>query len=281
MNRNKYRQEWLRLHARYEREGRRMFRKALREAAMRIPFDNLDPFHYPLSIDFNITHDAIAEAYRAFYEKVGLSHGKRVGKGINKQLKNFDPVGFEPVLKDEVANLVRNELGKNITSVRSGLVNYLIKFFAEKVEEGMAVADIVREIQKHILSRGFYRWQIERIVRTETTTAANLGSVTAGSRTGIILEKEWISGLDARTRALSRGDRFDHLAMDGDRTDQYGVFEVPGKDGPEFMRFPGDQGGKIAGMPDIPQPSPGNVINCRCAVALVPKRDENGRLVRV
>ena len=53
--------------------------------------------------------------------------------------------------------------------------------------------------------------------------------------------------------------------MNGVRVDLNQDFNVSG----EKMMFPGDIKG-----------SAGNVINCRCTVAQIPKRDSKGRLIR-
>ena len=47
-------------------------------------------------------------------------------------------------------------------------------------------------------------------------------------------------------------------------------FKVPSKSGVQDMMYPGDPNG-----------SAGNVINCRCSSAIVPRRDKDGRLIRV
>lgn len=245
-----------------------IFRRSLRKAANRIPFDNLDYDHYRLSVDFNITKDAISAAYFDFYYEIGLQHGKRIGREINRELKEFDPTEFETQYRNIVTRWLLENGGARIASVREELVKYLIKYIADQIEQGKTMEETVRSIKKHILSRGFYRWQIARIVRTETTAAANFGAVNAGRRSGVMQEKLWISSHDPRTRRIEKGDAFDHLDMDGVRVDMEQMFEVPGIRGNAFLAFPGD-----------PRGPAGAVINCRCAVAQVPKRDENGRLV--
>lgn len=263
MTRRQYRKAWLRLHARYERSGSRMFRKGIRSAALKIKFDSLSKEGYTISIPFNVGE--LMETYVDFYTAIGVQHGKKVGRSINKEetLKNFDPNGFEGSYREFVSRWLINNAGTRITSVREELIEYLVKFIANGIEEGKDIRTISRELQKHILSRGFYRWQIERIVRTETTAAANQGAVRAGGSSNIIWEKEWISSKDARTRRRPE-DQFDHFDIDGLRVGKEEKFNVQG----DMLDYPGD-----------PKGQPGNVINCRCTVAVVPKRDENGRII--
>jgi hypothetical protein len=91
----------------------------------------------------------------------------------------------------------------------------------------------------------------------------------AGTTSGIVLDKIWISATDNRTRKLPQ-NKFDHYAMNGVRIPKNEYFEVPTLGGSEKLEFAGD-----------PKGSAGNVINCRCANTLVPRRDRNGRIVRV
>jgi uncharacterized protein with gpF-like domain len=89
----------------------------------------------------------------------------------------------------------------------------------------------------------------ETIARTETHTAANVGSNEAANATGLLMEKEWCATEDARTRPA-------HHEADGQRVDKDADFIVGG----ERLRFPGD-----------PKGSAGNIINCRCVVLWHPK----------
>lgn len=263
MKRETYRRNWLRLHNRYERSGLAIFRRNLRETALRIPFENIETWNYKVLLEMNINDEAVRKAYQDLYYTIGLSHGKRVGKSINKQIKNFDPSGFENSFFDFVKNWLLNNGGQRIVSVKSELVQYLLQFITEGMNQGKDIRTISRELQKHILSRGFYRWQIERIVRTETTAAANLGAIQAGNATNVIWEKEWISSRNARTRRRP-DDQFDHWVLDGVKVAKGEKFNVQGS----MLDYPGD-----------PKGHPGAVINCRCSCVIVAKRDSQGRII--
>ena len=255
----------MRLHKRYERRGLAIFRKRLRQAANKIPFDNLTESTYSISVSFNVGLEAIQDAYIDLHSEIGVTHGKRVGKELNKEIskKNFEAETFESGYRDFISRWLLQNGGQRITSVREELVEYLVKFIADRIEQGQDIRTIARDLQKHILSRGFYRWQIERIVRTETTAAANQGAIRAGDSSNVIWEKVWISSRDARTRRRP-DDQFDHFEMDGVRADKGEKFNVQG----DLLDYPGDPNGH-----------PANVINCRCTVAVRAKRDENGRIV--
>lgn len=271
-----YRNRWLKIRERYERRGRGIFRRAIRQCTANLTFDNLDPFRYPFQIDISIPEEPIRKAYEQFFLEIGLDQGKRILRGVEREIrqdqKRINTPGFEPYYADEVAKWIAEHGGKKIVSVRKGLVNEVIRLIARRVQEGgrrSSIQDITRELESTILSRGFFRWQIERIVRTETTAASNFGALRAGQSSRIMTGKQWISSHNGRTRRIGKGDLYDHYVMHKRITDDINTpFRVPGARGDDLLDYPGDPKGQAA-----------NVINCRCAVAVVPIRDANGKLI--
>jgi hypothetical protein len=90
----------------------------------------------------------------------------------------------------------------------------------------------------------------EVIARTEVVGASNFGSW-QGMKQGGAAAKEWLSQRDGRTRGSDPEDVYDHVSPDGQRRNLDEPFDVSG----EQLMYPGDQNG-----------SPGNVIQCRCAI---------------
>lgn len=239
---------------------------------MRVNWDTLDRYHYHLQVSQNIDDDSIIDAFTDFYVEIGLRHARKIGRSINKEIrkdeaKRFEPVGFAEEYPPVVRRFLRMEAGTKIKTVRQGLVAYVTDAIARGLEDGKDIRTISGDIQRLIGSRGFYRWQALRIARTETTAASNFGALQAGNTSGVVMKKVWVSSSDGRTRRIPR-DVYDHRVMDGEEVDPDLPFEVPGKLGADLLLFPGDPRGEA-----------GNVINCRCAVALVPARDKNGRLI--
>lgn len=263
MNRSEYRKTWLRLHRAYEKKAYRIFIKSIRQTAINIPFDTLPPTNWRIVLEATVTDELIKQAYKQTYFEIGTLHGRRVGRGINRDTKSFLPDSFTQLYRSILNQWIIYNSGSKITSVRGGLVEYLVKEIQKGIDEGLDLQTIAKNMKKLVRSRKFFKWQALRIARTETTAAANFGASIAGETSGLVLEKVWVSSHDARTRRMPKS-KYDHLALDGVRVGENEMFEDNGA----FLRYPGDT-----------KAPAGTVINCRCAMSLVAKRDANGRLI--
>lgn len=272
MTRDSYRRKWLRFLGQYENMSRKLISSGLRKSAGNIPFDDLAKVTYVGAITSAIRLSDIESAYYSLYLSVGLKHGDRVGKGINreKRRKAFSSGLFQELYTSDLVGWMRlNGIPLRIVTVQKGLIDHLIDFIGLGIGRGESFDTVVGRLKKYILSKAFYNWQIERIVRTEAVAAANYGASVAGGTSGYVQEKEWISAHDPRTRRIRNGDMFDHWDMDGKKVGENEMFSVPNRNGGfDNIRFPGDPKGRAS-----------NIINCRCSVAVVPKRDANGNLI--
>lgn len=269
MNETQYRNQWLRRHRQYEKLAYREFVKGFKELGNSIPWGFITEENYELILDTNFKQEMFYNIYFNVYREIGIIHGKRVGKEINKQIKEFTLNAFLSTFERNLLEFLLNNVTNRVISVRRTYLDTLKDLILNGVQDGKTMSQIVTEIQKKINQRGFYRWQIMRIVRTETTASANYASTVAGDVSGVALDKIWISATDSRTRRIPR-NKFDHLSMNGVRVPKNEMFEIPTINGTEKVVFPGD-----------PKASAGNVINCRCNSALVPRRDKNGRIIRL
>jgi hypothetical protein len=267
MTEKQYRNQWIRWHSQYEKIAYKKLLKSLREMSNKIPFDYLTKENYNTLIRSSFKEEQFISTYYDFYKEVGIIHGKRVGKQINKQIKEFTVNSFLGVFERELLTWLYSNSLSRITSVQSSLVAYLQEFVADGVANNLTTREISRNLQNTINKRNFYRWQALRIVRTETTAAANYASTVAADSSGVLMDKVWISADDSRTRRPPKSG-FNHLVMNGVKVGKDEQFKVPSNGGFQLLDFPGD-----------PKGSAGNVINCRCNSALIPRRDENGRLV--
>lgn len=268
-----YRRQWLKQHAKYENRARVVFQKEFRKVALTVPYDKMKPDNYRMLTNFYINKDAVFKAYLNVYTEVGGNHGKRVGREINKQInqKDFTVDAFLTAFQKTLADwLIRNG-GQRITSVRGNFVEYINAIIAQGITKGRTMPQIASDIKKQIKSRNFYRWQALRIARTETTTASNYAATVASKVSGVLMDKVWISSQDARTRRIPES-RFDHATMNQVKVHLEDPFNVNG----ERIMFPG-----ATKTVEGNQSSGANVVNCRCAVAQVVRKDANGRIMRV
>jgi len=162
-------------------------------------------------------------------------HTKQAQQDFDRLLQRFiDTESFENA----------NEIvGTSIEELRSILSNGL--------QEGLSNDEIAKLIVGKFEDQ-LSKSRTIRIVRTETHNVlmfANLASTQIlNDELNLGLQKEWVAVEDERTRE-------DHQIADGQIVAMEDRFSV----GPDQMLRPGD-----------PSASPGNVINCRCALVFVP-----------
>lgn len=213
-----------------------------------------------MQIEMTIDTRLMRDSYAKIYEGIGFRHGDRVGKSINMQLKEYTTDKFRPVFLRNLAKYFanpKNKFKKRIKSVEEVYVDNITKLLATRLDKGQTIEQAQRAVRKIVNKPNFNRMQALRIARTETTAAANFAATQAGGVSGFVMQKEWISALDSRTRD-------DHASTNGQKRPEKVAFSVGG----EALMFPGDTRG-----------SAGNVINCRCTVAMIPARDRSGNLI--
>ena len=268
MNENQYRKRWLRRHSQYENIAYKLLIKGFRDLGNSIPFMFMTADNYEEFLITNLKQEQFINIYYELYKEIGTIHGQRVGREINKQIKEFTTNAFLAQFERDLLNFLFSDVSYRINEVRRTFLEYLRKEIAVMLVDGQTMSEIATNITKQVNSKNFYRWQALRIARTETTSASNYSAVIAGGVSGVIIDKVWISSTDARTRRPPKSE-FNHILMNGVKVPKDEYFEVPFKGGFEKVMFAGD-----------PKASAGNVINCRCSNALVPRRDENGRIMR-
>lgn len=235
----------------------RIVRKNIRKIISDIPFGNMSPSTAQALILSNVTEDKIKKMYREMYFDIGKPIYLTIGKKL-KSVKFFN----ENLFNELMSLWLQNNAGLNIISVHSTLVQTILDTIAQGYEQNLSVQDISRLLQQ----QGFYRYQSLRIARTETTTITNASTFMAGSSSDLVMDKVWISAQDKRTRRKV----FDHLHMNGVKVPYDDDFIVSG----ESMAYPGDITNKDK------RTSAGNIIQCRCKIALVPRVDADGFAIR-
>lgn len=193
---------------------------------------------------------AIASS-RTFGARI-LTAGKAAGHDIEEKQISF--ADFFASLANIWVNL--EPIRRRIQGVTETTRNQIVTQVLRGQQDGLGVVQIARTIRE--TTPQIARVRSQTIARTETHGAANFAMHEAAKRTGLELEKEWVSVEDARTRAIWKDDAFDHASMNGQKRDMDEPFDMPwigGGGEPLKIMFPGEAGKPAAA-----------VINCRCSV---------------
>lgn len=164
-------------------------------------------------------------------------------------------------LQERIAQVptVRELQSEYLATVRNRMANVPDEVFRDIVRDldaGLANGDSPEEMAKSVekyldLTTGNWRSRAVTVARTESAGAMSAATVQAAQLRNAELREElqqiWLCTIDTHTRTT-------HFAADGQRVTLGSRFSV----GTAELRFPGD--------PDGP---PGEVINCRCRVAVL------------
>lgn len=212
-------------------------------------------------IDGIVKMEPIMKVLQGLYVQVGVKLGRAILQDIKRDTQKLRTIGInEQLTKDILKYFELNLLNKSVIPITNTQKQHILQVLAKGTAEGWGVEKMAKEITGSPYTRRHARV----VVRTETVRAANAGGYLAAQRSEFELDHEWISAHDDRVRRPPKS-QFDHWDMDGQ--------VVPGGrpffSGGEELWFPGDPNG-----------SAGNIIQCRCSEAYIPRRDANGRLIR-
>ena len=177
-----------------------------------------------------------------------------VGKKVSKEVVN-DFLGrkADDIWDKALAKWLAEHAGEKIT-----LMSYSFKKWMQneiqKVVDSRGVEEITLDLYKSVTQRWdeVSKWQVRRIVQTESLTASSVASDISVRELGIPFVKVWASsGL--------QNSRPDHQFADGQQVDMNEPFIVGG----EQLMFPHDSS---LGA------SAGNIVNCACSCIQLPKQ---------
>lgn len=254
--------QWIADHARYEKRAFVIIRKNIRNIVSKIPINILDGNNSSLVVNASIPLDSIIKMYQEVYLSIGLEHGKNIVRELSNE-KDIGLKSFADILKETLFSWMGANVGQRVVSVRNTLVNDIVNIINNAFGNERTILQIRSDIHKTVNSPNFYKWQALRIARTETTTIANYAALQAAKQSKLVLLKEWNSIQDDRTRHRPKS-YYDHLNMDKVTAEIDEPFNVNF----DYLQFPGDTNGEA-----------GDVINCRCSLSFIPKRDINGNLI--
>ena len=248
---------WIKMQPLYERKAYKIVQKHLSKILDNLPYQNVTLSTYEATISLNITKEQIFAMYKELYSTIGVDYGKRINKDLEKAKKAN--VLFNEQLLKEILLFLSNDGGLRITSVRDTLIQDVIKSIQESLGVNGTIVDLRNAIQAIIEKRQtFYKWQSLRIARTETTTASNYAAMRTAEMSDLVLQKQWISVSDNRTRLDHRIENNQVVNLEDNFIMQSG----------SVLQYPGDNKAPAH-----------EVINCRCTIAFIPKRDADGMLI--
>lgn len=144
---------------------------------------------------------------------------------------------------DRVQSFIANFALSRVTLMSETTIEQVRQRISTGLLGGFSVDQIAQSIRETSNQISGYRSMM--IARTEGHSAYNFGTQAGAESSDLMLEKEWISSNDSRTR----DKRFDHRGADGELVGLNDYFtETGGR-----LMYPGDPSGRA-----------GNVIHCRC-----------------
>lgn len=197
--------------------------------------------------------DDLILMYARLYEDIGLSFANWYARNFDKYItKGVNPNEFEMSW-----TVYFRQIGERVGAERVTLVQGTAKRNLSKIVRSLSADEVYQtsgqDVKARMLRRKFKQYSVyqsQRLVRTESTNAANYGTMKSAETIfpNTQMKKEWISARDERTRAS-------HLSANGQIVDFNSDFIVQG----ESLDHPGDSSGSAS-----------NVVNCRCSVAPFP-----------
>lgn len=249
MNKRLYMRRWLLALDRYELSLRvkvaRERNRFVKEASLR--YDNGSiPSHLV------VLHTANLKALLLeHYQQVMPYFGKMTTKELKARHRHIERKADRSAFLGRITEWAATRALQSALRITDTDRSDIIAIIEDGLTEGLGNAEIARSITR---ATDLTSYRAATIARTETHAAATYGAIEEARQTseeiGIVLVKEWLPTTDARTRPA-------HLAMlNAEPIGLDELFEVDG----ELLDRPGDPGGSAE-----------NIINCRCAIAMVEK----------
>ncbi len=219
--------------------------------------------------DYNAISDkALKKTIKQLHVSLGTKMALTAEKDVKKATKGY--IGpfegksqktdlFSYVILQYLERQGLDQLAADITDTTK---NQIRRYLMQGAANNLSYAEMIPILRQ----AGITDYRAELIARTETSRAANTGSMVGAMSTGLVTVKEWIAAKDNRTRRIPR-DSADHLHMDGIRVPIDTKFEVKGKTFVDYMLHPGDSTAHAA-----------NVCNCRCTLGYEAVRGSDGKL---
>ncbi|HEX8333856.1 MAG TPA: phage minor head protein [Segetibacter sp.] len=198
--------------------------------------------------------------YYRLYLNIGMKEAMLRFNQYVKQKKNGEEILYE--WGNFLRNHVETQLGNRVTKVAETTRKHIQEVIEQGLKDGEGYDKIARQLRKiagdeSLKGRINPRARALLIARTEGVNASNLGAMQAAKASGLLMEKSWLHGYNAR-----RKNRTAHILLGREK----GIpmdrpFMVNGK----LMQYPGDPAGGAE-----------ECCNCKCTVTFKPVRDPLG-----
>ncbi len=222
-------------------------------------------------LDTYLLDEAVGKVITDLITSFALSYGeytyKRLMRASRRVIKaDSGAFGLSEAWNQSIEDFLRQFLlNKAVIPVTEGTKKQILQVLIDGQERGWGVDRIIKELENREIKE-LTEFRARRIVRTELSIAANFADKMVQDSVPFEVDKVWVSVHDRRTRDSHH--RMDDVTVDGDADFHVPIMKGKVQVGVDLMTGPGD-----------PEATPGNVINCRCTKALIPKRDKNGRLI--
>lgn len=253
MTKQDYTAMWHRFQQRYEAIYTTQFKKALQiQVQQYLAHNNLA----------DVTSTPLYTVLKSLYETVGpLWAQKTMVHRMPVEVKSRMIMGFAQRIIDLMRQYYGFDLLNDAELMTTVTRQYIADVLSAAALSGISNDEIVRQLTTN---PEFTAMRARRIARTETVTASNGAAIINAKESGFKMNKVWHAVEDKRTR-------HSHREVDGITVDIDTAFNVGGA----MMQQPGART-QPNGL-DVPAEF---VVNCRCVLGFIGKRDANGRLVR-
>jgi hypothetical protein len=212
----------------------------------------------------------LAKVIEQLYVRVGVQNANSeygwIMETYGEELRQEKAFGFNKWFADLMRTFFFQWGAERVTDITETERRRIQKVLDDAAANQLDNAETARRIRNDVVTTARSRV----IARTENAAAANYGTMIGAKRTGVMIDKVWISVNQNRTRRTPR-DAFDHLHMSEKRVAENEQFAVPMRNGGvEMMPYPCFPGG-----------SAGNVCNCRCRAITEARRGPDGKLIRI
>lgn len=216
------------------------------------------------SVEVILDSTPMRKAVEELYKTVVLTEANSTWDALKKMAprEKRASIGQNKVWERDVTEFLDEYLIRMVRGIDDATRNYIVNILKRAFTEGLSNDEVVREIMD---LQGINKVRAYRIVRTETTRAANFGKMLGAFDSEYEYEKKWINIPDKRVRVTHS-----HVTGVGG---EWRDFLQPFGNG---LMFPGDPNA----WPDDPDRRKKETINCRCTVAFKLKKDGAGRAIR-